>query len=174
MSESKSSRFSLEVSIEYIMQWLALTLIINLGLFTIVHFLLNQYDLGWPNPERYSKIIWVGFTLVGFTVFALTYIFISAPRYWVDTDSIEIRSVYRSKKSKIVEFEKIVDMKIRKTPILSNIFNFGTIVFYNKTEDGKKKVVARFLGVKYPNEVYLEILENLDIEEEKKIEDLLL
>ena len=175
MSEiKKSSRFSLQVSTEYIIQWLVLTLIANIGLFLIVRFLLNPYDLGWPNPDRYSKIIWAGFTFIGFSLFAITYIVTSAPRYWVDTDFIEVRSVYRSKKSKIIEFERIVDMKIRKMPILSNAFNFGTIIFYSKANDGKKIIAARFLGVKYANEVFLEISENLNIEIDKKIDELLL
>lgn len=180
MSNKGPSRFSLRASTEYIIQWMVFTLILNLGLYLMVRYLVHPRILGLNlTPERidlYSKLSWAGLLLINFILFTVVYLIISAPRYWIDENSIEIRSIYRAKKKLIFNYEEITEVQIRQTPIISSAFNFGTIVFYKTNQNEKKRVAFKFFGVKYPKEVYLEIIgkfENVK-QEEIKAEDLLL
>ena len=55
-------------------------------------------------------------------------------------------------------------MKYYTFPIVSDVFNFGTIVFIQTNHKGKNKVIARFLGVKHAEEIYLELINYLEFE----------
>ena len=72
-------------------------------------------------------------------------------------------------------FNEIRDIRIRKLPLLSGWFDFGTIVFVTYTETGRKKVLARFLGIKFPEEVYLELIKKISVDDAKEnVKDVLL
>ncbi|MHA1532515.1 MAG: PH domain-containing protein [Candidatus Heimdallarchaeota archaeon] len=180
MSNKSPSRFSLKASAEYIIQWMVFTLILNLGLYLMMRYLVHPRILGLNlTPERidlYSKLSWAGSLLVNFILFTVVYLIISAPRYWIDDNGIEIKSIYRAKKKLTFDYVEITEIKIRQTPIISSAFNFGTIVFYKTDQNEKKRVAFRFFGVKYPKEVYLEIIANFENVKQEEItaEDLLL
>ena len=170
----------LKSSTEFVIIWMVLILIFNLGLYFIVRYLVDPVIQNLSlTPDRidlYSKLVWAGLVLIMFVIFTIVYLIISAPRYWVDEQGIEIRNIYRAKKKKSYDFEEITEIRIRQIPIISNAFNFGTIIFYKSDESEKKHVAFRFNGIKYPKEVYLEIIENFENlkQEEIKAEDLLL
>ncbi|NHJ33272.1 MAG: hypothetical protein FK732_10435 [Asgard group archaeon] len=180
MNSKSPSRFSLRSSTEFIIQWMVLTLVFNLGLYLIVRYLVDpriqNLNLTPDRIDLYSKLVWAGLVLIIFTIFTIVYLIISAPRYWVDEKGIEIRNIYRAKKKLTYNYEEIIDIKIKQIPFISSAFNFGTIVFYKTDENEKKHVAFRFNGVKYPKEVYLEIVDNFENlkETEIKAEDLLL
>ncbi len=180
MNVKGPSRFSLKASTEYIIQWMVFTLILNLGLYLMVRYLVHPRILGLSlTPERielYSKLSWAGLLLVNFLIFTIVYLIISAPRYWIDDYGIEVRSIYRAKKKLTFNYKEITEIQIRQTPIISSAFNFGTLVFYKTDQNEKKRVAFRFFGVKYPKEVYLEIIDKFENvkQEEIKAEDLLL
>jgi len=180
MSKQSPSRFSLKASTEYIIQWMVFTLILNLGLYLMMRYLVHPRILGLNlTPDRidlYSKLSWAGLLLVNFILFTVVYLIISAPRYWIDDNGIEIRSIYRAKKKLTFNYEEITEVQIRQTPVISSAFNFGTIVFYKTDQNEKKHVAFRFFGVKYPKEVYLEIINKFENVKQEEItaEDLLL
>lgn len=180
MSKKSTSRFSLRASTEYIIQWMVFTLIFNLGLYLMVRYLVHPRILDLNlTPERidlYSKLSWAGLLLINFLFFTVVYLIISAPRYWIDDNGIEIRNIYRAKKKLNFNYEEITEVQIRQTPVISSAFNFGTIVFYKTDQNEKKRIAFKFFGVKYPKEVYLEIIDkfnNLE-DDDIKAEDLLL
>ncbi|MEE9573250.1 MAG: PH domain-containing protein, partial [Candidatus Neomarinimicrobiota bacterium] len=111
-----------------------------------------------------------------FLFFTVVYLIISAPRYWIDDNGIEIRNIYRAKKKLTFNYEEITEVQIRQTPVISSAFNFGTIVFYKTDQNEKKRIAFRFFGVKYPKEVYLEIIDKFNNVKDNdiKTEDLLL
>ncbi len=72
-------------------------------------------------------------------------------------------------------YSEVKNIFIKKIPFLSERFDFGTVVFVTYTETGRKKVLARFLGIKFPDEVYLELSKYTSIDDkEESIKDLLL
>jgi len=180
MSKKSPSRFSLKASTEYIIQWMVFTLIFNLGLYLMVRYFAYPRILDLTlTPDRidlYSKLVWAGLVFVSFILFTVVYLIISAPRYWIDDHGIEIRNIYRAKKKLTFNYDEINEVKIRQIPIISNAFNFGTIVFYKTDQNEKKRVAFNFYGVKYPKEVYLEIIDKFNNlkEDDIKAEDLLL
>jgi len=180
MNKKSPSRFLLRSSTEYIILWMVLTLAFNLGLYLIVRYVVDpriqKLSLTPDQIDLYSKLVWAGLVLIIFIIFTIIYLLLSAPRYLVDEQTIEIRSIYRAKKKNNFSYNEICDVKIRQVPIISSAFNFGSIIFYKINENRKKQVAFRFNGIKYPKEVYLEIIdkfENLE-EEAIKTEDLLL
>ncbi len=180
MNKKSPSRFLLRSSTEYIILWMVLSLIFNLGLYLIIRYtvdpIIQNLSLTPDRIDLYSKLVWAGLVLIIFAIFTVVYLFLSAPRYLVDEQGIEIRSIYRAKKKNNFLYEEICEVKIRQVPIISSAFNFGSLIFYKLTEDGKKQVAFRFAGIKYPKEVYLEIIDKfVNLKEEViKTEDLLL
>ncbi|NPE07983.1 MAG: hypothetical protein GNW80_06860 [Asgard group archaeon] len=180
MNSKSPSRFILKSTNEFVILWMVLTLIFNLGLYLIVRYLVDprvqNLSLTPDRIELYSKLVWAGLILIMFIIFTIVYLLISAPRYWVDEQGIEIRSIYRAKKKIAFDFEEITEVEIRQIPLISSAFNFGTLVFYKTDQNEKKRVAFRFLGVKYPKEVYLEIIDKFENIKQKEItaEDLLL
>jgi hypothetical protein len=175
MSSKSSSRYSIAPSTPFLLTFLVISLIINVGIWVSVYFGLNPVIMASSFPDRNSKIMWGVFVGITFIIFAITYIIINSHRYWIDLDYIQVINVYRPKKRKTVKYSEVKNIFVRKIPLLSSWFNFGTIVFITYTETGRKKVLARFLGIKYPDEVYLELTKNINLEEkEESIKDLLL
>ncbi|MBK5112249.1 MAG: hypothetical protein KGD59_07245 [Candidatus Heimdallarchaeota archaeon] len=180
MSSKSPSRFFLKSSTEYTIQWMVLTLVFNLGLYLLVRYLVDpriqNLSLAPDKIDLYSKLVWAGLVLIIFIIFTVVYLIISAPRYWIDEQGIEIRNIYRARKKITFDYEEIIEVKIRQIPLISSAFNFGTIIFYKLDENEKKHIAFRFNGVKYPKEVYLEIIDKFENikQEEIKAEDLLL
>lgn len=157
MSSNKKSRFSLQPSNAFLMTFLVIVLVINVALFLIAYFLINPYINASVNPDLYSKIFWAGFVAINFTSFAITYAIINSKRYWIDFNFLEIQNVYRPKKRKEIPWKEISYLKVRRFPIISNAFDFGTILLMKETEKGKDKVIARLLGIKHDDEFYFEL-----------------
>ncbi|MHA1213610.1 MAG: hypothetical protein ACTSSH_14280 [Candidatus Heimdallarchaeota archaeon] len=164
----EQNRYSLHPSSEYIYQWLIFMLIINLGIFAIVYFLITPIINNSANPDFYAKLAWGIFTGVMFVLFALTFIIANGPRYWVDFEEIEIWWIYRPKKRKQIPLFEIVEIKIRRTPVISNAFNIGTLVLFKESSDGKPKVAVRLIGIKFPTEVYLDLLSKCKFKDKRK------
>ncbi|MBN1330974.1 MAG: hypothetical protein JXA54_15995 [Candidatus Heimdallarchaeota archaeon] len=162
---NKESRYSLQVSNKFIYQWLVFVLLFNLGIFTIIYFGITPLFDSTSNPDFYSKLTWAIFTISMFFLFATIFIIANGPRYWIDMNYLEIWSVYRTKKRTLIEYNEIIDIKIRRTPLIASAFNFGTLVMYkNDKKTGRKKVAARLIGVEYPNDVYLDLINKCKIE----------
>ncbi|HUT80000.1 MAG TPA: hypothetical protein VMZ29_02265 [Candidatus Bathyarchaeia archaeon] len=162
---SKESRYSLQASNKFIYQWLIIVLLFNLGIFTLIYFGIAPLFDSTTNPELYSKLTWAIFTVIMFILFATIFMIANGPRYWVDTNYLEIWSVYRPKKRVQIEYTEIIDIRIRRTPLISSAFNFGTLVLYKiDKKSGRKKVAARLIGVDYPNDVYLDLINKCQIE----------
>ncbi len=168
------SRYSLRASNEFLIQWLVIGLVINLGIFTIIYFFITPLIESSNNPNLFEKLTWSFFVVFMFSIFAVTYIGINSSRYWIDFNSIERWSIYRPKRKRKIEYANIKDLKIIRMPLLGNALNIGTIVLF-VDKDGKNKVSMRIMGIKYPHEVYLDILERTNIENSKiTAEDLLI
>ena len=175
MSSKPSSRYSIAPSTPYLLIFLVLSLLINVAIWLGIYFGLNPLIMASSFPERNSKIMWGVFVGVMFIIFALTFVIINSHRYWIDTDYLQVINVYRPKKRKTVMYSEVKNIFIKKIPFLSERFDFGTVVFVTYTETGRKKVLARFLGIKFPDEVYLELSKYTSIEDkEESIKDLLL
>lgn len=175
MSSKPSSRYSIAPSTPYLLTFLVISLLINVAIWISVSFGLNPIIMASSFPERNSKIMWGVFVGVTFIIFAITYIIINSHRYWIDLEYLQVINVYRPKKRKTVKYSEVKNIFVRKIPLLSGWFDFGTVVFITYTETGRKKVLARFLGVKFPDEIYLELTKNIDLDDkEESIKDLLL
>ncbi|NHJ46782.1 MAG: hypothetical protein FK733_03240 [Asgard group archaeon] len=171
---SQQKRYSLNASNSFLYQWLVIILILNLGLFAIIYFVINPIVQDSANPNLYEKIEWALFVIFMFCMFATTYITINKSRYWLDSEYIEKWSIYRPKRKHTVNCNEIVDIKIRRLPLIGDALNNGTIVLYS-IKKKKKKVAMRIIGIKFPYEIYLDILERTKIEDsEKKIDEILL
>lgn len=170
---NNQSRYSLRASNEFLIQWLVIVLLGNLGLFAIIYFLINPIIVTSNNPNLYEKITWSIFVIFMFSLFATTYVGINSSRYWIDCNFIERWSIYRPKKKRRIDYINIKDLKIIRMPLFGNALNIGTIVLYAE-KNSKKKISMRIVGIKYPHEVYLDILERSNVENSKiKTEDLL-
>jgi len=89
----------------------------------------------------------------------------NGPRYWIDNDYIEIWSIYRPKRRAQIDYSEIVDIKIQRFPLIGTAFNFGTLVLFSYNEKtGKRKIAARLIGIDFPNEVYLDLINKCQIE----------
>ena len=175
MSSKPSSRYSIAPSTPYLLTFLVLSLLINVVIWLGIYFGLNPLIMASSFPERNSKIMWGIFVGVMFIIFAITFVIINSHRYWIDTDYLQVINVYRPKKRKTIMYSEVKNIFIKKIPLLSERFDFGTVVFVTYTETGRKKVLARFLGIKFPDEVYLELSKSTSIEnKEESIKDLLL
>lgn len=173
---TKESRYSLSPSNAYLYSFLVIVLLINLGLIAIAYFLINPVIENSSNPTLYSQIFWACMVVLNFILFAITYIIINSYRYWIDIKFVEVINTYRPTKRKTINFSEIDYVKIRKIPILSDAFNFGTILFVKENEKGKDKIVIRFLGIKHAKDVILELIQKLPKTEKGKkkvVEDLL-
>lgn len=173
---TKESSYSLQPSNAYLYSFLVIVLIINLGIIAIAYFLITPVIENSSNPTLFSQIFWASMVVLNFILFAITYISINAFRYWVDIKHVEIINTYRPKKRKSINFKDIDYLKIRKMPLLSDAFNYGTILFLKENEKGKEKIVARFLGIKHAKDIILELMQKLPENEKgkKKIVDDLL
>ncbi|MFW9922744.1 MAG: hypothetical protein ACFFDW_05575 [Candidatus Thorarchaeota archaeon] len=169
MNEKKILGYTVAPSTAYLMSAISVVLIINLGLFLLVYFLIYPIILDSSDPSKWSKIIWAIFAGISFLFFTIVYIIINSHRYWIDNDFFEILNVYRTKKKKSFLWTNISYIKIRNFPIVSRAFNFGTILFYGEVKNGKEKIIARFLGVKMPQEIYLQIMDKVQKESKEKI-----
>jgi uncharacterized membrane protein YdbT with pleckstrin-like domain len=161
---SKESRYTVVPSNAFIFQWLIITFIINLVIYLIIYFIVNPYIQASLNPDRTSRIVWAIFIVIAFLVFAITYIIINSYRYWIDSTYLEIRNNLRTKKKRIVHYEKVNYLKVNRMPIFGTSFNYGTIILYNISTEGKrekKKVVGRLLGVKHPEDIVADLKEIL-------------
>ena len=166
---AKKTRYSLKTSNEYIYTWLSLELVFILGTFALIYFLVYKPRiLTLPDFEFYSRLVWGIFTGVMFLIFALTFMIANSKRYWLDMEYIEVWNIYRPKKRKTILLENIVDIKIRRMPILSTALNFGTIIIYTSLDEKKPRIRLRIVGVKYPNDVYLDLLERGNLKKEVK------
>ncbi|MHA1244300.1 MAG: hypothetical protein ACTSXA_13725 [Candidatus Heimdallarchaeota archaeon] len=175
MNSKPSSRYSIAPSTPYLLTFLVISLLINVAIWLGIYFGLNPLIMASSFPERNSKIMWGVFVGVMFIIFALTFAIINSHRYWIDTDYLQVINVYRPKKRKTVMYSEVKNIFIKKIPFLSERFDFGTVVFVTYTETGRKKVLARFLGIKFPDEIYLELSKYTSIEDkEESIKDLLL
>ncbi|MHA1124256.1 MAG: hypothetical protein ACTSSB_04690 [Candidatus Heimdallarchaeota archaeon] len=175
MSSKETSQYSIAPSTPYLLTFLVLSLLINLAIFAILYFAINPFILASNNSDRYSKIVWGVFIGFMFLVFAMTYVTINLHRYWIDLDYIQIINVYRPKKRKTVMYSEVKNIFVRKIPFLSGWLDFGTIIFVTYTDTGRKKVLAKFLGIKFPEEVYLELIKKINLEDSKEsVKDLLL
>lgn len=176
MSSKKPANYSIAPSTTYIITMLVLALIINGVFFAVVYFIVDPIVQTSSNPELYSKIIWSIVAFVFFFVFAVVYISINSRRYWIGDESFELINIYRPKKKKVIKYSEILYIQIRKIPFLSNRFEFGTILFFAHNKKQKEKIIARFLGLKFPMEIYIELVEKINLEEKHKkltAEDLL-
>jgi hypothetical protein len=171
---NQAKRYSLQASNSFLYLWLSLVLVFNLGLFVIIYFLINPIVKSSSNPNLYDKIQWASFVALMFLLFAITYVTINRARYWIDTDYIEKWSIYRPKKKVRINYSEINDIKLRRFPVLGDALNIGTIILYN-SKNGKRNIILRIIGIKFPYEVYIDILEHANIEDpQKRIEDVLL
>ena len=175
MSSKPTSRYSSIPSSAYLITFLVFSLLINLAILAVTYFGINPLILKSNFPDRNSRIMWGIFVGIAFLIFAVTYIIINAHRYWIDHDYIQIINVYRPKKRKTIMFTEIKNIKVRKIPLISGWFDFGTVIFIGYTETGRRKILARFLGIKFPEEVYLELSKYINHEDkEESIKELLL
>ncbi len=161
MNSKKPANYSVTPSTAYIITFLALALIINSLFFAIIYFVVDPIVQVSSNPDLYSKIIWSIVAFVFFFVFAVIYISINSRRYWIGDNSFELINIYRPKKKKVIKYSDILYIKVRKMPILSSRFDFGTILFIAHSKKKKEKIVARFLGIKFPKEIYFELVEKI-------------
>ena len=165
---SKESRYSLRASNEFIYQWLVIILIFNLIIFLIIHYIISPLLEKLGNPELYSKIVWAIFVFVMFSLFAITYIIINGPRYWIDNEYLEIWFIYRPRKRRFVYYKDIKEVRIRRPPIIGSAFNYGTIILYKTNQHEKLKVYVRIIGIKFPNEISHDLLKRCNIKKEKE------
>lgn len=162
---TKESRYSLHTSNKFIYQWLIIVLLFNLSIFTIIYFVITPLFSSTGNPEFYSKLTWGIFTIFMFILFAIIFMIANGPRYWIDNDYIEIWSIYRPKRRAQIDYSEIVDIKIQRFPLIGTAFNFGTLVLFSYNEKtGKRKIAARLIGIDFPNEVYLDLINKCQIE----------
>ena len=177
MSSQKPANYSVAPSTSYIITFLVFALLFDIGIFSIVYFLIDPIIQSSVNPTLYSKVLWSIMAFVFFAVFAIVYVIINSKRYWIGEDSIEVINVYRPKRRRIIKYADITEVSIRTFPIVSKRFDFGTIVFYALNKKEQNKIIAKFLGIKFPKEIYLEIIEKIKPEEKgkkKTAEDILL
>jgi hypothetical protein len=170
---SQQKRYSLNATNSYLYQWLVIVLVLNLGLFAIIYFVIDPIVQDSINPNLYEKLEWAALVIFMFCMFAVTYITINRSRYWLDIEYIEKWSIYRPKRKYIVNCNEIVDIKIRRLPLIGDALNNGSIILYTNKKD-KKKVAMRIIGIKFPYEVYLDILERTKIDDKNKRADELL
>ncbi|NHK30828.1 MAG: hypothetical protein FK730_05715 [Asgard group archaeon] len=171
---NSQSRYSLRAANEFLIQWLVIVLLVNLGIFSIIYFFVNPIIVSSNNPSLYEKLTWSIFVVFMFSLFAITYVGINSSRYWIDFNFAERWSIYRPKKKKRIEYVDIKDVKIVRMPLLGNALNIGTILLLTE-KSGKIKAKMRIIGIKHPQEVYLDILQRSNIENsEISGEDLLL
>ncbi|MHA1155739.1 MAG: hypothetical protein ACTSQK_06480 [Candidatus Heimdallarchaeota archaeon] len=168
MSSQKPANYSVAPSTTYIITLLVFSLIINVILFAIVYFVIDPIVQNSLDPELYSKIMWSIMAFIFFIVFAVVYISINSRRYWIGDESIELINIYRPKKKKAIKYSDILFIRIRKIPILSSRLEIGTILFIAVNDKNKEKIVARFLGIKFPKEMYIELNEKIHPEEKGK------
>lgn len=178
MNTSKPANYSLTPSNTYLISMLVIALLIDIVIFVVFYFVIDPLLIQTSaNPDLYSKIIWSIMAFVVFTVFAVVYVIVNSKKYWIGNDSFELINIYRRKKKRIIKYSTITEIHLRKFPILSERFEFGTIIFYSLNEKEQRKKVAKFIGIQYPKEVYLELLEKIhtkDNGKKKTAEDLLL
>ncbi len=176
MSAKKPANYSIAPSTTYIITLLIVALLLNGVFFAIVYFIVEPIVQSSSNPDLYSKIVWSIVSFVVFLVFAIIYVSVNSRRYWVGDDSFELIRIYRPKKKKVIKYSDILYIKIRKIPILSSRLDFGTILFIAHNKKKKEKIVARFLGIKFPKELYIELVEKInpaEKERKKTAEDLI-
>ncbi len=176
MSAKKPANYSIAPSTTYIITLLIVALLLNGVFFAIVYFIVEPIVQSSSNPDLYSKIVWSIVSFVVFLVFAIIYVSVNSRRYWVGDDSFELIRIYRPKKKKVIKYSDILYIKIRKIPILSSRLDFGTILFIAHNKKEKEKIVARFLGIKFPKELYIELVEKInpaEKERKKTAEDLI-
>ena len=165
---SQLERYSLRVSTEYIYTLLALELVLNLGIFGILYFIIyKKIIVGSPEGNLYSQLLWGIFVIVMFFTFAVTFVFANGPRYWVDSKHIEKWLIYRPKKKEGLEFKEVTDIQIRTFPIASAAFNFGTIIIF-VTRNGKQRKAMKLIGIKDYYNVYLDIIKRTNVKELSK------
>jgi hypothetical protein len=170
---NSQSRYSLRAANEFLIQWLVIVLLVNLGLFSIIYFVVNPIIVSSSNPSLYERLTWSIFVIFMFGLFAITFVGINSSRYWIDFHFAERWSIYRPKKKKRIEYNDIKDVKIVRMPLLGNALNIGTIVLLIE-KNGKMKAKMRIVGIKHPQEVYLDIIQRTNIENSKiSAEDLL-
>jgi len=162
---SQESRYSLQVSIEYIYSLLVLELLTNLGVFTILYFTVyKKIIVNSLQEDFYSQLLWGLFVIVMFLTFALTFVFANGPRYWIDNKHIEKWLIYRPKKRVVLEFSEVTNIRIRTIPLVSALFNIGTIVLF-VTREGKQRKAMKLIGIKEYNNVYLDLIKKTNIKE---------
>ncbi|NHJ84595.1 MAG: hypothetical protein FK734_03985 [Asgard group archaeon] len=166
MSKKPASRYSLTASYAYIAQWLIITLVIYLILFVIAYLMIVPIFETNPNKELYNKILWSVFAIVSFLSFAVVFIITNSQKYWIDLEYIQFWNVYRPSKKRQIEFKDINDLKIRRMPITSTAFNFGTIVLFSIDKNGKRKRRGSLRGIKFVDDVYLELIQKINLPEE--------
>ena len=165
LMSKKQSTYILKPSNAFIYTWLVIVLIINIGLYLIFFFYIDPIIQNSSNPSLYSKVFWALFVVISFLFFAIIYILVVRHIYWIDIEVIEIRNSFRPKKKKAIKFNEINNITIRRIPLISNAFNFGTIIL-RKNEDGKEKIIGKLIGIKYPEEVYYELRSKINLTEE--------
>lgn len=176
MSSKKPANYSIAPSTAYIITFLVVALIINGIIFAIVYFVIDPIVQTSTNSDLCSKIIWSILAFVFVIVFAVVYISINSRRYWIGNETFEVINIYRPKKKKIFSYSEITYIRIRKIPFLSSRLDFGTIIFVAQDDNQKEKIIARLFGIKFPKEIYTELIEKINPEEKgkkKTAEDLL-
>lgn len=161
MSKSIPTRYSLKPSNPFVIQWLIISLLTNLGLFAIIYFFIIPLFKNANNPTVVEKIIWASFVFLSFVIFALIYLLINSLRYWIDYNHIELINNLRPKKRRIIPFDQITNFRINRMPFFGEQFNYGTIVLEGKKTNGNTKILARLWGIRFPEEVVQDLAQNI-------------
>ena len=98
MSKETQVRYSVKPSTAFIIQWMVVSLIVNLGLFALTFFIIIPLFETSAKSDLIERIIWASFVFLSFLVFAVIYILINSVRYWLDYNHLEIINYYRPKK----------------------------------------------------------------------------
>ncbi|MBD3191177.1 MAG: hypothetical protein GF308_11055 [Candidatus Heimdallarchaeota archaeon] len=161
MSKSTQARYSLKPSNPFVIQWLIISLLTNLGLFAIIYFFIIPLFENTSNPTLIEKIVWASFVFLSFVIFALIYILINSIRYWIDYNHLEVINNLRPKKRRMIPFEQITNFRIIQMPFFGKQFDYGTIVLEGKEPDEQSKILARLWGIRFPEEVIQDLAQNI-------------
>jgi membrane protein YdbS with pleckstrin-like domain len=163
--QKKELYYSMETTMAFIIQWLVIVLLFDLLLFCLVYFLIRPFYL--LDAENWLTItVWSIYLVISMGILMTVYFIANSHRYLLNRDQIEIINIIRPKKRRIIKLENVSNIRIRQTPIISQWFNFGTIILYKKDEKNREKVVARLLGINHPDLVFLDLVELIGGDEE--------
>ncbi|MEA2070917.1 MAG: hypothetical protein U9O98_06460 [Asgard group archaeon] len=171
MNKKIQYRYSLRPSTAFLIQWLTIGLLFNMILLAIIYFVVDPYIKRFSNYKTLNTIIYSVFIFVMFLIFVITTVLINAKRYWLDSKFLENINAYRaSKENEKIWYENIIQMKIIKTPVIANSFDFGSIKIKYKQKNKQKIQTLYLWGIKNPHEVYRDIYERTPKDTRKNID----